>query len=57
MLAYKLEISEKAIRDIRKIRNYSEKYNVNKAIKKIYNDIITTGKLGSMLNNTYGNFL
>ena len=34
------------------IKNSSKKNN-----KKIYNDIITTGKLGSMLNNTYGNFV
>ena len=26
-------------------------------MKKIYKDILSTGKLGSMLNNTYGNFV
>ena len=33
------------------------RYSDESVVKKIYNDIITTGKLGSMLNNTYGNFL
>ena len=33
------------------------RYSDESVVKKIYNDIITTGKLGSMLNNTYGNFV
>ena len=33
------------------------RYSDEGVVKKIYNDIINTGKLGSMLNNTYGNFV
>ena len=33
------------------------RYSDESVVKKIYNDIISTGKLGSMLNNTYGNFV
>ena len=33
------------------------RYSDEAVVKKIYKDIINTGKLGSMLNNTYGNFV
>ena len=33
------------------------RYSEEKYVKKIYKDILSTGKLGSMLNNTYGNFV
>lgn len=33
------------------------RYSDEPVVKKIYKDIINTGKLGSMLNNTYGNFV
>lgn len=39
MLIYKIKISKKSRKDIKRIRNYLKGYNVDKSIKKIYDDI------------------
>lgn len=39
MLVYKIVISKKVRKDIKKIGNYVKRYNIDKVIKKIYEDI------------------